>query len=232
MVDSPDGAQAPQQTALDAERAKLRAAGYTESEVSQILIGRAVAPAQAASGGAGGVVGQQGMLSGALNNFGAALKTVQNALPNALLDLRNIFAADVTPATRVKAGGSLVIKALLVLVVGYAISQEWQQHIINATRISSAEAPRIEAASRNEIQGLTMQVNPFKKAPLTEGDLDEKELQLLREKSKCLKPAQKEGKAALDTKYNSAEDHKKCAAELDAFNAAHPELGYAGTRKK
>ena len=171
-----------QQTPLDAERAKLRAAGYTEREVSQILIARAVAPAQAASGGAGGVVGQQGMLSGALNNFGAALKTVQNALPNALLDLRNIFAADVTPATRVKAGGSLVIKALLVLVVGYAISQEWQQHIINATRISSAEAPRIEAVSRNEIQGLTMQVNPFKKAPLTEGDVDEKVLQLIRDK--------------------------------------------------
>jgi hypothetical protein len=172
------------------------------------------------------------MLSGALNNFGAALKTVQNALPNAQLDLQNIFAAGVTPATRVKAGGSLVIKALLVLVVGYAISQEWQQHIINATRISSAEAPRIEAVSRNEIQGLTMQVNPFKKAPLTEGDVDEKVLQLIRDKLECLKRAEKEGKAALGTKYNSAEDHKKCAAELDAFNAAHPELGYAGTRKK
>ena len=97
MVDSPDGAQAPQQTPLDAERAKLRAAGYTESEVSQILIARAVAPAQAASGGAGGVAGQQGVLSGALANFGTALKTIQNALPNVLLDLRNIFAAGVAP---------------------------------------------------------------------------------------------------------------------------------------
>jgi hypothetical protein len=144
MVDSPDGAQAPQQTPLDAERAKLRAAGYTPDEISKILIARAVAPAQAASGGAGGVVGQQGMLSGALNNFNAALSAAKNALPNVLLDLRNIFAAGVTPAARAKAASSLAIKALLVLVVGYAISQEWQIHIISAPKTAAAQAEKAQ----------------------------------------------------------------------------------------
>jgi hypothetical protein len=49
-MDSPEGAGTPTPSPLDAERARLRKEGYTDAEISQILISRASAPQQAMAG--------------------------------------------------------------------------------------------------------------------------------------------------------------------------------------
>lgn len=53
-MDASDGAEPPKQASLDAERARLRAQGYTDHEISQIFIAKAAAPSPATGGGGGG----------------------------------------------------------------------------------------------------------------------------------------------------------------------------------
>jgi hypothetical protein len=128
-----DSTEPSQQTPLDAERATLRAAGYTEHEISQILIAKAAAAPHATSGGLG-------VMSGALNNFTAALATARGAIPNMLTDIDSIFGAGVARVTRIKALVAFTFKAVLIGAIGFAVYQEWQQHIISATEIAAINA--------------------------------------------------------------------------------------------
>jgi|SRR5208282_3462097 len=127
-----DNAATPKPKPLDALRAKLREEGHSESATEQILINRASGSSwpQAQATGVGVGVGGQGVLAGVLANLGALLAHARNALPALLLDFKNTFDRSAAPSARGKALGSLLVKLAIVGVLGYAVKQEFLQHII------------------------------------------------------------------------------------------------------
>lgn len=137
---APDQQDQPAAAPLDAEREALRKAGYTEAEVSQILIARALAAAQHPSGAAG-----QGVMSSAISSFLGVASHARALLPTFRADVATVFDGAATAAARAGATASLVVKAVVVLVLGYAAWQEWNQHIISATEIAQSQARKIRA---------------------------------------------------------------------------------------
>jgi len=127
----------PTAAPLDAERARLRSAGYTDAEIGHILMQREIgaSPQQPVPGAAP----TSGVLSGALNSLVAVASHARGYIVGTKADFATLFGT-ASPAARVKAGGSLVLKAVIVAVLGYAALQEWNQHIINATEIARSEA--------------------------------------------------------------------------------------------
>lgn len=137
---SPDEEDKPAASPLDAERAKLRKDGYTDAEISQILIARASGSSQQ-SAGAGG----QGVLSNTLNSIVAVAGHARAALPSFKRDFAAIFSRDSSAAARAGASVALALKAIVIAVLGYAVWQEWQQHIISATEIAAIQARKLRA---------------------------------------------------------------------------------------
>jgi hypothetical protein len=140
---------------LDAERARLRSAGYTDAEISQILIQRA---AGASPQPAGSAAPSSGALSGALSSLVAVAAHARTYVMGTKADLATLFASAASPANRAKAGGSLILKAVIVAMLGYAALQEWNQHIIYATEIARQQALKA-AADASIQQGLAGSVN-------------------------------------------------------------------------
>jgi hypothetical protein len=126
---------------LDAERARLRSAGYTDAEISHILTQREIgaSPQQPAPGTAP----TSGVLSGALNSLVAVASHARGYIVGTKADFATLFGT-ASPAARLKAGGSLVLKAVIVAVLSYAALQEWNQHIISATQIARQQALKAE----------------------------------------------------------------------------------------
>jgi hypothetical protein len=137
---SPDQEHKPEATSLDAERARLRSTGYTDAEISQILIARA--SQQPAGTG-------QGALSNALSSIVAVGSHARALMPTFRNDVATVFDGSATASARAGATASLAVKAIVILVLGYAAWQEWRQHIISATEIaaSQSEKARAEACS-------------------------------------------------------------------------------------
>ena len=127
---SPHPEDKPPASSLDAEREQLRKAGYTDAEVSQILIARA----SQQPAGAG-----QGVMSNVLSSIIAVASHARGYIIGTKADFATLF-GPASPAARVKAGGSLVVKAVIVAVLGYAALQEWYQHIVYATQQAAADA--------------------------------------------------------------------------------------------
>jgi hypothetical protein len=128
---SPDQEHKSDSTSLDAERARLRSAGYTDAEISQILIARA-SPQPAAAG--------QGALSNALSSIVAVASHARAIIPNLRKDVATMFDGAAAASARAGATASLAVKAIVILVLGYAAWQEWKIHIIYASEQSEAEA--------------------------------------------------------------------------------------------
>jgi hypothetical protein len=139
-MSSPDQGHKPEATSLDAERARLRSAGYTDAEVSQILIARA---SQQPTGTG------QGVMSNALSSIVAVGSHARALMPTFRQDVATVFDGSATASARAGATASLAVKTVVILVLGYAASQEWRQHIISATEIaaSQSEKARAEACS-------------------------------------------------------------------------------------
>jgi hypothetical protein len=138
---------APPVRSLDALRADLRAEGHTDDEISRIIVewkSRQLSqPQAAATTGAGGVTG--GVMSGVLNNLSVAITLATGFLPSLATDIANLLGAHSSLQQRSRAGVFLAAKLALVIVIGFAIYQEWEQHIINATAISTASVTKTEA---------------------------------------------------------------------------------------
>jgi tetratricopeptide (TPR) repeat protein len=139
-MSSPDQEHKSDSTSLDTERARLRSAGYTDAEISQILIARA--SQQPAGTG-------QGALSNALSSIVAVGSQARALVPTFRNDVATVFDGGATASARAGATASLAVKAVVILVLGYAAWQEWRQHIISATEIaaSQSEKARAEACS-------------------------------------------------------------------------------------
>jgi hypothetical protein len=81
-------------------------------------------------------------MTGVLSNLSAVLSHARGFLPSFKTDLANMFDRAASPRVRVKAAGYLALAAAVMVVLAYAVKQEWQQHITSATeeaRISSAD---------------------------------------------------------------------------------------------
>jgi hypothetical protein len=135
-MSSPDQEHKSDSTSLDAERARLRSAGYTDAEISQIMIARASQQPAAAG---------QGALSNALSSIVAVAGHARAAIPTFRKDVETVFDSAATASARAAAAASLVVKAIVILVLSYAAWQEWQQHIIYATETAASQARKIRA---------------------------------------------------------------------------------------
>jgi hypothetical protein len=135
---SPDHEHKSDSTSLDAERARLRGAGYTDAEVSQILISRASQQPAAAG---------QGALSNALSSIVAVVGHARALIPTLRKDVATVFDGGATAPERAGATASLAVRAVVVLVLGYAAWQEWQIHIVYQTQIQRNQAAITAAQS-------------------------------------------------------------------------------------
>jgi hypothetical protein len=149
-MDSPERAGTPTPSPLDAERARLRKEGFTDHTISQILLAREFAAPQA-TGGAG-----EDVMPGVSSNLSAVLSHARGILPSFKTDLANMFDRAASPRVRVKAAGYLALAAAVMVVLAYAVKQEWQQHIISATEIAAAQAEK--TAAEAEIQRIDAKI--------------------------------------------------------------------------
>lgn len=77
--------EAPAFSRIDAERERLRKAGFTDEEIKQILIARESGAAQGMGGGGHGV------LSGVLSNLAAVMTHARNFVPSLVADLARML---------------------------------------------------------------------------------------------------------------------------------------------
>jgi hypothetical protein len=160
-------------TPLDAEREELRKVGYSEAEISQILIARTLNNAQQSAS----VVGQ-GVMSNVLSSIVAVASHARMLIPTFRTDVATVFDGTATASARAGATASLAVKAVVVVVLGYAAWQEWQQHIIYATQIAEQQARKLSAdAARAEAESRAATGRPLplpgytQAAPLSNDDL-------------------------------------------------------------
>jgi hypothetical protein len=150
---SPDQEHKSDSTSLDAERARLRSAGYTDAEVSQILI--ASASQQPAATG-------QGALSNVLSSILGVASHARALIPTFRKDVETVFDRAATASARAGATASLAVKATVVIVLGYAAWQEWRQHIVYApttARNQSIQSHFDACAAATKAAGETMPGN-------------------------------------------------------------------------
>ncbi len=138
---TPEQGDKPTSSPLDAEREKLRKAGYTETEISQILVARALG----SSAHSADAPASQGVLSGTLSSVMAIGSYARGTVFTIRHDLAAIFDATALASARVSAAAMLVFKVAVISVLAYAGWQEWHQHIISATEIADSQARKIKA---------------------------------------------------------------------------------------
>jgi hypothetical protein len=129
----------PAAAPLDAERARLRSAGYTDAEISHILTQREIG-ASSQPAGAG-----QGVMSNVLSSILGVASYARMLIPTFRKDVMTVFDDAATASARAGATASLLVKAVVVLVLGYAGWQEWNQHIVYATEIARQQALKAKA---------------------------------------------------------------------------------------
>jgi len=141
-MSSADQEGKPAATPLDAEREALRKAGYTETEISQILIARAASqhPAAGAS---------QGVMSNVLSSILGVASHARMLIPTFRTDVETVFDGAATASARAGATASLAVKAIVVIVLGFAAWQEWRQHIIAAPETATQQTINITEQAKH-----------------------------------------------------------------------------------
>jgi len=130
----------PGSAPLDAERVKLRAAGYTESEISQILISRAT--------GAGSVNAGPGTMSNVIGSLVAVAGYAAGLFLGFRGDATTLFDGGAKIGARVAAALALAFKVVVIGVLSFGAWQEWQQHIISGPSTAASNAELTEAQAR------------------------------------------------------------------------------------
>ncbi len=118
-------AQKPQR--IESERERLTKAGFSKTEISQILIARETGAAQGMGGG-------HGVLSGVLSNLAAVMTHARNFLPSLLADLARMLNRRVPPLLRIEAAFTLVAKCAVIAVLAYVVDLEFVTLKANAER--------------------------------------------------------------------------------------------------
>jgi len=125
-------------TPLDAERARLRALGHTEAEISQILILQEAAKTSPLAAGAAPV---QGTMTGTTGNLAAAASFVRNFVPGMVADFGTMRNPAAASQARGQAAVYLALKVVVILVVAYVISLELRQLKASVWKVESSVAP-------------------------------------------------------------------------------------------
>lgn len=110
----------PAATPLDAERGRLRRAGYTDSEISQILIAREAAGNSTESTG-------HGVMTGVASNLAAAGSYVKNFIPGMVANITTIRDLQARKTARGEAALAFAFKIAVVAVIAYVLAQEFSQ---------------------------------------------------------------------------------------------------------
>ena len=137
---TPETEDKPAPSPLDAERARLRQDGYSDVEISQILIARASGGSQQSTG-----AGSQGVFSNVLSSLIAVAAHARAVMPSFKKDFETIFDGAAPASSRAGASVSLAIKAVVIAVLGYAAWQEWNRHIISETEIARIQVRKLHA---------------------------------------------------------------------------------------
>jgi hypothetical protein len=109
-------------------------------EISQILVARTLAASHQPAGAPA-----QGVMSTVLGSLVAVASHARSVVPSFRKDVATIFDRAAPTSARAGATASLVVKVIVVLVLGYAAWQEWNQHIISATAIAEQQARKARA---------------------------------------------------------------------------------------
>ncbi len=109
----------PAPSRIEAERERLAKGGFSEAEISQILIARETGAAHGMGGG--------GILSGVLSNLTAVMAHARNFVPSLLADLAHILNRRLPPLLRLEAAFTLVAKCVVIAVLAYIVSLEFTQ---------------------------------------------------------------------------------------------------------
>ena len=125
---------------LDAERLRLKNMGYTDAEVSQILIAKAVGGSREA-----GAAPSQGVMSNVISSIVAVAGHARALVPSYRQDFLTIFSTAAPLGARIGSMFSLVLKTAVIAILAFAGWQEWKQHIISATATADAEARKRHA---------------------------------------------------------------------------------------
>jgi hypothetical protein len=112
--------EAPKPSALETERARLRKDGFSDPEISQILIARETGASSSAGLGSG-------VVTGVLNNLGAVAAHARNIIPGLKADLAHLLDGEASAAARLGAAVTLVLKAAVIAVLAYVVSLEFSQ---------------------------------------------------------------------------------------------------------
>ena len=112
--------ETPKPSALEIERARLRKDGFSDPEISQILVARETGASS--SGGLG-----SGVVTGVLNNLGAVTAHARNIIPGLKADLAHLLDGEASAAARLGAAVTLILKAAVVAVLAYVVSLEFSQ---------------------------------------------------------------------------------------------------------
>lgn len=113
--------EATKPSAYEVERARLRKEGFSDPEISQILIARETGSSSSSSGLGSGVV------TGVLNNLGAVTAHARNIIPGLKADLAHLLDGEATAAARLGAAVTLILKAAVIAVLAYVVSLEFSQ---------------------------------------------------------------------------------------------------------
>jgi hypothetical protein len=128
---------------VEDERERLASAGYSEAEVSQILIAR-----EAKLG-----AGSQGAASGVLSNLTAVMGHARNFLPSLRTDFEKMLNPKSSFGARIEAAIAVALKASVVAVLAYIVSLECAQLKASVDR---ARAEACIARQKNAINFSTM----------------------------------------------------------------------------
>ena len=103
-------------------------------------------------------------MSNVLSSIIAVASHARAMIPTFRKDVATVFDGGATASARAGATASLAVKAIVILVLGYAAWQEWRMHIIYATETAAAQAEKAtaDAAARAmaDRQGCT---SPFRR---------------------------------------------------------------------
>ena len=125
--------ETPAPNRIEAERERLTKAGFSKTEISQILI------AQGNRRGARDGRRGHGVLSGVLSNLAAVMTHARNFLPSLAVDLARMLSRHVPPLQRMEAAFNLVAKCAVIAVLAYVVDLEFVTLKANAQR-AKAEA--------------------------------------------------------------------------------------------
>lgn len=104
---------------IETERERLRKAGFTDIEISQILVARET--------GQSGGFNVHGVLTGVLNNLTAVMGHARNFVPGVKADIANVLAPRSSFGQRIGGTVNLAFKACVIGVLVYVVQLEFVQ---------------------------------------------------------------------------------------------------------